>query len=77
MRSGHVSGPEGGGSRSLLHQAAFPSLALKQARSEGQSRTVQSQDGRGCVCSCGVWFLPPWKSSAWLGGCMMWGGGGG
>ena len=38
MRSSHESGPEGGSSRSLLHQAAFPSLALKQPRSERQSR---------------------------------------
>ena len=53
MRSGRVSGPEGGGSRSLLHQAVFPSLAPKQPCSERQSRAVRCQDGRGCVCSWG------------------------
>ena len=67
-----MSGPEGGGSRSLLHQAVFPSLAPKQPRSERQSRAVRCQDSRSCVCSWGVWLLPPWQSTAWLPGWYSW-----
>lgn len=60
--------PEAASSGSLLHQAAFPSLAQEQPLSERWSRNTIAR----AVCSCGEWPLPPWQSTERLGhrGCQ-------
>ena len=86
MRSSHESGPEGGSSRSLLHQAAFPSLALKQPRSERQSRMALCTarmagavfaPGGGGLASPTLAIHSVAARLVWLGGCTMGGRGGG